>query len=144
MELDIIGSLWAKTYSGVVSNPLGKLSYRWGWGVFDATSFVAGGSSSLSPSGWAAPAMQMYYSDSRGSHGAEVEEERACSASEALGLSGPRSRKPEGQDVGLRDLQCVANLSAAALPPALVSLIPLHGLGTLTRALFHCSCLAST
>lgn len=51
----------------VAAIPLGNLSYRWGGVVFDATSFLAGESSSLSPSGGAAPTIQMHSSGSRDS-----------------------------------------------------------------------------
>ena len=74
--------------------------------------------------------MQMNYNESKDYPRAEVEGEKACCAPVVLGLSGPRSWKPQGQDVVLTGLSGVAYLSPS-LSSAHGSIILLQGLGTL-------------
>ena len=73
-------------------------------------------------------AMQTQYDESRGYSGAEVEEERACSALVALDVSGPRSWKPQVRMLCPLGFNVYILLS---LPLAHVSIISLQGLGTL-------------
>lgn len=86
------------------SNHLENSSHRLGGGVFDSIVFALEQSWQPFSMGGSGPTMQMYYNESRGYPEADVDEECACSEPVILTLSGPRSWKPQSQDMVLPGL----------------------------------------